>query len=59
VAEDVGCSQSAVSEMWMKFKQNGKVVKGKHTGRPRKTSESQDRKIKAICLKIENVQQKK
>uniref|UniRef100_A0A3B4YMY3 Transposase Tc1-like domain-containing protein n=1 Tax=Seriola lalandi dorsalis TaxID=1841481 RepID=A0A3B4YMY3_SERLL len=46
----VGCSQSAVSKIWTKYKQNGKVVKGKHTGRPRKTSKRQDRKLKAICL---------
>ena len=29
VAGDVGCSQSAVSEIWTKNKENGKVVKGK------------------------------
>jgi len=34
----------------MKYKQNGKVVKGKHTGRPRKTSKHQDRKLGPICL---------
>uniref|UniRef100_A0A3B5BLK5 Transposase Tc1-like domain-containing protein n=1 Tax=Stegastes partitus TaxID=144197 RepID=A0A3B5BLK5_9TELE len=50
VAKDVGCSQSAVSKIWTKYKQHGKVVKGKHTGRPRKTSKHQDRKLKAICL---------
>uniref|UniRef100_A0A3B4ZVY6 Transposase Tc1-like domain-containing protein n=1 Tax=Stegastes partitus TaxID=144197 RepID=A0A3B4ZVY6_9TELE len=50
VAEDVGCSQSAVSKIWTKHKQHGKVVKGKHTGRPRKTSKRQDRKLKATCL---------
>uniref|UniRef100_A0A4W6EZN1 Transposase Tc1-like domain-containing protein n=1 Tax=Lates calcarifer TaxID=8187 RepID=A0A4W6EZN1_LATCA len=50
VAKDVGCSQSAVSKIWTKYKQHGKVVKGKHTGRPRKTSKRQDRKLKAICL---------
>jgi transposase len=49
VAKDVGCSQSAVSKIW--YKQHGKVVKGKHTGRPRKTSKRQDRKLRAICLK--------
>lgn len=37
VAKDVDCSQSAVSKIWTKYKQNGKAVKGKHTGRPRKT----------------------
>uniref|UniRef100_A0A8C5H9E7 Uncharacterized protein n=1 Tax=Gouania willdenowi TaxID=441366 RepID=A0A8C5H9E7_GOUWI len=42
--------KSAVSKIWTKYKQHGKVVKGKHTGRPRKTSKHQDRKLKAICL---------
>uniref|UniRef100_A0A4W6E0U1 Transposase Tc1-like domain-containing protein n=1 Tax=Lates calcarifer TaxID=8187 RepID=A0A4W6E0U1_LATCA len=46
VAKDVGCSQSAVPKIWTKYKQHGKVVKG----RPRKTSKRQDRKLKAICL---------
>uniref|UniRef100_A0A3B3QDG3 Transposase Tc1-like domain-containing protein n=1 Tax=Paramormyrops kingsleyae TaxID=1676925 RepID=A0A3B3QDG3_9TELE len=50
VAKDVGRSQSAVSKIWSRYKQNGKVVKGKHTGRRRKTSKRQDRKLKAICL---------
>ncbi|XP_069611187.1 gastrula zinc finger protein XlCGF53.1-like [Ranitomeya imitator] len=50
VAKDVGCSQSAVSKIWAKYKQHGKVVKGKHTGRPRKTSKHQDQKLEAICL---------
>ena len=50
VAKDVGCSQSAVSKIWTKYKQHGNVVKGNHTCRPRKTSKSQDRKLKAICL---------
>ncbi|CAJ0940514.1 unnamed protein product [Ranitomeya imitator] len=50
VAKDVGCSQSAVPKIWAKYKQHGKFVKGKHTGRPRKTSKLQDRKLKAICL---------
>ncbi|CAJ0929362.1 unnamed protein product [Ranitomeya imitator] len=50
VAKDVGCSQSAVSKIWTKYKQHGKVVKGKHTGRSRKASKRQDRKLKAICL---------
>jgi len=34
VAKDVGCSQLAVSEIWSKYKQNGKIVKGKHTNQP-------------------------
>uniref|UniRef100_A0A3Q3AMG8 Tc1-like transposase DDE domain-containing protein n=1 Tax=Kryptolebias marmoratus TaxID=37003 RepID=A0A3Q3AMG8_KRYMA len=50
VAQDVGCSQSAVSKIWTKYKQHGKVGKGKHTVRPRKTSKRLDRKLKAICL---------
>uniref|UniRef100_A0A8C5HUA9 Transposase Tc1-like domain-containing protein n=1 Tax=Gouania willdenowi TaxID=441366 RepID=A0A8C5HUA9_GOUWI len=50
VAKDVGLSQSAVSTIWTKYKQHGKVVKGKRTGRRRKTSKHQDRKLKAICL---------
>ena len=49
VAKDIGCSQSAVSKIWGKYKQNGEVIKGKHTGRPRKTSKRQDKKLKAIC----------
>ena len=50
VAKDVCCSQSAVSKIWTKYKQHGKVFKGKHIGRPRKASKRQDRKLKAICL---------
>lgn len=50
VAKEVRCSQSAVSKICCKYKPNGKVVKGKHTGRPSKTSKRQDRKPKAICL---------
>jgi len=34
------------------------VVKGKHTGRPRKTSNRQERKLKVICLKIEDEKMK-
>ena len=30
VAKDVGCSQSAVSKIWCKYKQHGKVIKGRH-----------------------------
>uniref|UniRef100_A0AAR2K6C9 Transposase Tc1-like domain-containing protein n=1 Tax=Pygocentrus nattereri TaxID=42514 RepID=A0AAR2K6C9_PYGNA len=50
VAKDVGCSQSAVSKIWTKYKQHGMVVKAKRTGRPRKTSKRQDKELKAICL---------
>uniref|UniRef100_A0A672G6V0 Transposase Tc1-like domain-containing protein n=1 Tax=Salarias fasciatus TaxID=181472 RepID=A0A672G6V0_SALFA len=50
VAKDVGCSQSAVSKIWTKYKQHGKVVKVKRTGRPRKTSKRQDKQLKAIYL---------
>uniref|UniRef100_A0A3P9PNQ9 Transposase Tc1-like domain-containing protein n=1 Tax=Poecilia reticulata TaxID=8081 RepID=A0A3P9PNQ9_POERE len=50
VAKDVGCSQSAVSQIWTKCKQHGIVVKAKCTGRPRKTSKRQDKQLKAICL---------
>ncbi|CAI9543781.1 unnamed protein product [Staurois parvus] len=50
VAKDVDCSQSAVCKIWIKYKVNGKVVKGKRTGRPGKASKLQDRKRKAICL---------
>uniref|UniRef100_A0A8B9GVX2 Transposase Tc1-like domain-containing protein n=1 Tax=Astyanax mexicanus TaxID=7994 RepID=A0A8B9GVX2_ASTMX len=50
VAKDVGCSQSAVSKIWTKYKQHGMVVKAKRTGRPRKTSKRQDKQFKAICL---------
>uniref|UniRef100_A0A8C5GMG3 Uncharacterized protein n=1 Tax=Gouania willdenowi TaxID=441366 RepID=A0A8C5GMG3_GOUWI len=37
--------------IWTKYKQHGNFVKDKRTGRPRKTSKRQDRKLKAICLK--------
>lgn len=37
VTKGVGCLQSAVSKIWCKYKQNGKGVKGKHMGRPKKT----------------------
>jgi len=37
VAKDVGCSQAAVPKVWSNYKLNEKVVKGKHTGRLRKT----------------------
>uniref|UniRef100_A0A3B5PUV6 Transposase Tc1-like domain-containing protein n=1 Tax=Xiphophorus maculatus TaxID=8083 RepID=A0A3B5PUV6_XIPMA len=50
VAKDVGCSQSAVSKIWTKYKQHGMVVKAKRTGRPRQTSKRQDKQLKAICL---------
>uniref|UniRef100_A0A3B1K6C0 Tc1-like transposase DDE domain-containing protein n=1 Tax=Astyanax mexicanus TaxID=7994 RepID=A0A3B1K6C0_ASTMX len=46
VAKDVGCSQSAVSKIWTKYKQHGMVVKAKRTGRPRKTSKRQDKQLK-------------
>uniref|UniRef100_A0A3Q3AY27 Tc1-like transposase DDE domain-containing protein n=1 Tax=Kryptolebias marmoratus TaxID=37003 RepID=A0A3Q3AY27_KRYMA len=48
VAKDVGCSQSAVSKIWTKYKQHGMVVKAKRNGRPRKTSKRQDKQLKAI-----------
>jgi len=32
VANYVGCFLSAVSKIWSKYKQNGKVLKRKHTG---------------------------
>jgi len=48
----VGCSQLSVSVMWSKDKQTRKAVKGKHAGRPRKTSKHQDRKLQAVCLDI-------
>lgn len=47
MAKYVGYSQSAVSKIWCRYKQNGKVIKGKHMG---KTSKSQDQKVKAIWL---------
>lgn len=50
MTKDAGCSQSDVCKVLRKFKQNGKVIKGKHTCRPRKTLKHQDRKLKAICL---------
>uniref|UniRef100_A0A3Q0R5D0 Tc1-like transposase DDE domain-containing protein n=1 Tax=Amphilophus citrinellus TaxID=61819 RepID=A0A3Q0R5D0_AMPCI len=43
-------TSQTVSKTWTKYKQHGKVVKGMHTGRPRKTSKRQDRRLKAICL---------
>uniref|UniRef100_A0A672I151 Transposase Tc1-like domain-containing protein n=1 Tax=Salarias fasciatus TaxID=181472 RepID=A0A672I151_SALFA len=47
---NVGCSQSAVSKIWTEYKQHGKVVKVRRTGRPRKTSKCQEKQLKAICL---------
>uniref|UniRef100_A0A3B1K0N2 Transposase Tc1-like domain-containing protein n=1 Tax=Astyanax mexicanus TaxID=7994 RepID=A0A3B1K0N2_ASTMX len=38
VAKDVGCSQSAVSKIWTKYKQHGM------------TSKRPDKQLKAICL---------
>lgn len=35
----------SVSKICCKYKQNGKVIKGKHKGRPGKTSKHQDRKL--------------
>lgn len=52
VTKDVGCSHSAVSTIWIKYQQNGKIAKRKHIGLPKKTSKPQDRKLKEICLKI-------
>jgi len=42
MATDAGCSQSSVSKLGRTYKQNGQVLKAKHTGQPRKTSKSQD-----------------
>lgn len=44
VAKDVGCSQSAVSKIRAKYREKGKVLKGTHSDRPRKTSKHQDGK---------------
>ena len=58
--KDVGCYKSSVSKTWYKYKKyeiNGLVKKGRHTGRSRKISNRQDRKL--YVLKIENVQQSK
>ena len=45
VPQYVGCSQSAVSKIWCKYKQNGKRM-----GWPRNMSKRQDGKLKAIWL---------
>uniref|UniRef100_A0A672JJ44 Transposase Tc1-like domain-containing protein n=1 Tax=Salarias fasciatus TaxID=181472 RepID=A0A672JJ44_SALFA len=37
---------SAVAKIWTKYKQHGKVVKVKRTGRPRKTFQRQDKQLK-------------
>lgn len=37
-SEDVGYSQSAVSKVWNKYKQNGKVVQEKCSGGRKRTS---------------------
>uniref|UniRef100_A0A3P9PU42 Transposase Tc1-like domain-containing protein n=1 Tax=Poecilia reticulata TaxID=8081 RepID=A0A3P9PU42_POERE len=55
VAKDVGCSQSAVSQIWTKYKQHGMVVKAKCTGRPRKKSKRQDKQLKVICLESRKI----
>jgi len=47
LAKHVGCSQSAVSKIWSEYKQNGKIVKGKHAGQTRKMLKCQERKLKA------------
>lgn len=47
-------SQSAVSKMWSKYKQNGKNVKVKRTGGARRMENS-----KQYAVEIENAQQKK
>uniref|UniRef100_A0A3B5QWB7 Tc1-like transposase DDE domain-containing protein n=1 Tax=Xiphophorus maculatus TaxID=8083 RepID=A0A3B5QWB7_XIPMA len=52
VAKDVGCSQSAVSKIWTKYKQHGMVVKAKRTGRPRKTSKRQDKQLKEVGVNV-------
>ena len=54
VTKDIGCYQSVISNIWSKYKQNGKVVKWKHTGRPRKTPKHQDRKQKTQSNMSEN-----
>lgn len=37
-----------------KCKENGKVTKVEHPGRPKKTSKHQDRKLPEICLENRN-----
>lgn len=54
VASHIGCSQSAVSKIWRKYKRDGDVRKGKHSGRTRKTSQRQDRTLRRICLENRN-----
>ena len=45
-----------MSKIYCGYKSNGVFKKGKHTGRVRTISKPQDRKIKAIYLKIENIE---
>uniref|UniRef100_A0A3B1JB81 Transposase Tc1-like domain-containing protein n=1 Tax=Astyanax mexicanus TaxID=7994 RepID=A0A3B1JB81_ASTMX len=46
VAKDVGCSQSAVSKIWTKYKQHGMVVKAKRTGRTEKDIKATTKQMK-------------
>lgn len=48
MAKDADCSQSAVPQIWIN-KKYWKVVTGKHSGGPRKTTKHQERKVKAKC----------
>lgn len=37
-------------KIWCKYKLNGKIIRGKDTGRIRRMSKPQDKKLKAIWL---------
>ena len=54
VAKDVDWYQGAVLKIGCIFKRKGVVKKGKHTGRPGKTSKCRNRKLKAISPKKRN-----
>lgn len=56
MAKDVGCTQSAVSKIWSKNKQVGKVIKEDNRDMLQKISEQWDGKL---CLGNKDAQQNK
>ncbi len=51
MSNTVGCALSTVNYVWKKFKNTGNVDNCPRSGRPRKTSKTQDRSLRRICLK--------
>ena len=50
VAKKVGCSQSAIAKIWIKFKHTGIHLKEKRKGHSKKTSKREDLKLKSFCF---------